>query len=292
MYVFEFSNFARVFVMYVLEPIFHKTIWGGGRFVGVYGEQAAGLGHLYSLRCNNSDSNVILNGKYAGRKLFDAIGAYPLSIALVDALRDLSIQVHPGGKSAKYESYYFIDAPKSGCIYCGLAGYISATDIRTAVESGSILPHISRVSVEQGDYICIEPHTVHALTSGSFVYEIEQGEDNTYRLFDYDRTDADGSRRELHIEQATSALDVSRKATTRKYQANAVIREKTYETRLLKDISSYVNHSAIYECLTLLSGVAVVADTSLKIGMSVLVEPGETLERLGIERCIAARPLG
>jgi len=276
--------------MFVLEPIFHKTIWGGSRLVSVYGEQAEGLGHLYSLRCKDENSNVILNGKYAGKKLFNVIGEYPLSLAIVDAVQNLSIQVHPGGSSAKYESYFFIGAPKSGYIYCGIDDIVSDT-IRTKIESGLILSHIGTVAVHNGDYIFIEPRTVHALTAGSFVYEIEQGEDDTFRLFDYNRTDSNGNKRGLQVEEAINVLESSSKAVACKYQPNTAIKEKTYTTKYLTNITAYANTESVCECLTLLSGEAIIDGVSLKTGMTVFLKPDEKIDSLKIEKCIVARSL-
>jgi len=261
--------------MFVLEPIFHKTIWGGNRLASVYGEQADGLGHLYSLRCKDENSNIILNGKYIGKHLYDIIGEYPLSLAIVDAMQNLSIQVHPGGNLAKYESYFFIEAPKSGYIYCGIDN----------------MSHFGQLAVQSGDYIFVEPCTVHALTAGSLVYEIEQGEDNTYRLFDYNRTDASGNKRDLQIEEAINVLEPSFKAILRKYQSGAAINEKTYSTKFLTNITAYVNTESTYECLTLLSGEATVDGVPLKMGMTVFLESGEKLEELTIEQCIVASSL-
>jgi mannose-6-phosphate isomerase len=277
--------------MLVLEPIFHKTLWGGNRLSGIYGEQATGLGHLYSFRCKPHErSNMILNGKYAGQLLFDVIGAYPLSIALDDAASDLSIQVHPGGDAAKYESYFFIDAPAAGYIYCGIEN-MTTPEIRAAAKAGTIAELIRRTPIVRGDYVYIAPRTVHALTAGSFVYECEYGEDNTYRLYDYNRTDADGNRRALQLEHAIGVLDTSLKPVIRKYLPGTAIAEKTYETRLLAGITGYINRRSTIECLTLLSGSAIVDGVSLKTGMTVILEPGEMLERLAVERCIVARSL-
>jgi mannose-6-phosphate isomerase len=276
--------------MFVLEPIFHHTIWGGDRLVGVYGERAVGLGHLYSLRCRDENSNMILNGEFAGRRLFDAIGAYPLSVAIDDAAADLSVQVHPGGAAAKYESYYFMEAPKSGCIYCGIED-IDAAGIRAACESGTILTRVKRVSAKQGDYIHIEPGTVHALTAGSLVYEIEQGGDCTYRLFDHNRIGAGGDKRDLQVERAMGVIDPAMKAAAKEYLPNTVFAEKTYATKLLTGISDYMNNGPTRECLTLLSGGARADGAALKPGMSVLLDPGEKLSGLEIEKCIVARAL-
>jgi len=275
--------------MYVLEPIFHYTIWGGSRLVDVYGAKANGLGHLYSLRCTDKDSNTILNGKFAGQRLYNVIGMYPLSIALVDAASDLSIQVHPGGNLAKYESYYFISAPDSGYIYSGFTE--PEKDICSILKADSILSYIEKTYIQNGEYIHIEPRTVHALTAGSFVYEIEQGEDNTYRLFDYYRPGANSRPRELQVEQANNALDASLKAKTCIYQQATPIIEKTYMTRLLTDLIYYKNTSPNYECLTLLSGHAIIDSVLMRIGMTVILEPEEALEKLEVEKCIIARSL-
>lgn len=274
--------------MFVLEPIFHKTIWGGNRLVDVYGEQAIGLGHLYSLRCRDGDSSIILNGVYKGIRLFDVIGEYPLSLAMVDAALDLSIQVHPGGDIAKYESYFFIEAPISGHIYGGIND-MASEKIRMAAEDGSILSHVKRIMIKNSDYVIIEPRTVHALTAGSFVYEIEQGDDNTYRLFDYNRKGPDGNQRDLQVEQAIDSLDMSVKVVPRRYETSKEITEKTYSTRLFSKLSVYSNDTPGIECLTLIAGNATIDNVPIKAGMTVVIEPGEKIERLAIECCIAAR---
>ena len=281
---------CRERVLFVLEPIFHRTIWGGARLVSVYGDKAIGLGHLYSLRCTDVGSNTILNGKYAGQRLFDIIGAYPLSIALVDAASDLSIQVHPGGELSKYESYFFINAPESGRIYCGIDD-MPQSDIASLAETGSILPSIRQVPVQSAEYISIGPQTVHALTAGSFVYEIEQGEENTYRLYDYGRADNDGKMRDLQIGQAIRALDVTLTAEARRYPPNSAITEKTYSTQLLANIEDVENSGSVFGCLTLLSGRAVVDGVDMKTGMTVILAPNEKLEGLDIEKCILAYSL-
>lgn len=233
-----------------------------------------------------------MNGKHAGKRLYDVIGAFPLSIALVDAEQDLSIQVHPDGDLAKYESYYFIEAPKSGRIYCGIDN-LPPESIRAAIETNAILPRIGQIPIQPEDYVFIEPRTVHALSAGSFVYEIEHGEDNTYRLFDYNRVDADGNQRPTQVEQAMRWLDATLCATPRQYHQNqnTVIAEKTYVTKLLTDVTTVKNTESVYECLTLLSGNAAIDGVPLKIGMTVIIEPDEKLERLRIDKCILVRPL-
>jgi mannose-6-phosphate isomerase len=291
--------------MYVLEPIFHKTIWGGNRLVGIYGESAAGLAHLYSLRCNAKESNLVMNGRHAGRSLQDLIGIYPLSIAILDAASDLSIQVHPGGAAAKHESYYFMERPASGWIYCGMPSHIGglaegkgrdiADGIAESLQDGSFVGHVGHLAVEGGDYVHIAPGTVHAVTAGSLAYEIEQGEDNTYRLCDYGRIDSEGRQRELHIALGLKAVEPSAGAEARRYPLDVDdgIREETYATKLLTDICVYENGSNGMECFTLLEGAVEADGIAMKMGMTAILEPGE---RIGapatIKRAIVAKPLG
>ena len=278
--------------MLVLEPMFHKTIWGGNRLDSVYGKKAEGLGHLYSVRAKKGErSNIILNGKYAGRTLYEVAGEYPLSIALVDAASDLSIQVHPGDVAEnKHESYYFIQAPSASYIYCGLCG-IPAEGLRAACESGSVLPHIGQLPVKAGDYAYIGPGLVHALTAGSFVYEIEQGADKTYRLFDYNRKGDDGKPRCLHLEQALAVLNTATSPKRQVYQVGTEIGERTYATKLLGGLTAFENEGTEAVCITLLSGEAVLDGVTLKTGMSVVVEPKERLSGFYMEKCMAAKNL-
>lgn len=266
--------------MYILQPIFHHDIWGGDRLASVYGDEARGLAHLYSVRCRNGDSNIILNGKRKGMPLHGAIGEYPLSIALVDAAENLSVQVHPGGSLSKLESYYFIEPPHCGYIYCGLDLPISG---------GGIMERVGRLRVSKGDYCAIEPGTVHALTAGSFVYEIERGADATYRLHDYGRTDRNGKPRPLHIKEAMEAADFSKKSAAAEFLPNAVKKEASYETTLLAGLGSFANDKQGFCCVTVISGFSEIDGVPVKPGMSVMLEEGESLCCKGLELCIAAR---
>ena len=266
--------------MFILQPIFHHDIWGGNRLVGIYGKDAEGLAHLYSVRCKSKDTNIILNGKYKGQPLYDIIGEYPLSIALVDAAENLSIQVHPGGKLSKLESYYFIEPPNNGYIYCGLNSPIIGDDV---------LSYVNKIQVKKGDYCTIKTGTVHALTSGSFVYEIEHGEDITYRIYDYGRTDKTGKMRPLHLEQAMEVIDSSMQSIATQYLPNTVKIEDAYETNFLTGIDSFTNSKQGFCCLTVISGTADIDGVLVKQGMTIMLEEGETIKCVGIAACISAR---
>ncbi len=275
--------------MFILEPVFHHTIWGGNRLVPYYGDKALRLGHLYSLRCFDRTANIILNGEHKGKCLYDIIGAFPLSIAVDDACDNLSIQVHPRGEGCKYESYYFLSTPDCGYIYAGIEG-VSSERLAELSSSGEILQHLKRQPVSAGDYVFIMPQTVHALTAGSLVFEIEQGADVTYRLFDYNRLDERGDRRALQVDAAIAHVCSEQAAVTGRYTSGLPIREETYSTRLLSHIEGYQNESGRCQVLTMLSEGAWLSGIELKIGMSVLLMPEERIDGVTMEKCMLSEP--
>ena len=282
--------------MILLQPIVHNTIWGGpkiGRLTGVAGDC---IGHLYSLYCRDGVSNLILNGPHRGQTLNDVFPLlkdrygmascefFPLTLALTEAHENLSIQVHPDDRAAnaiehlsrgKRESWYFIDAPASGTIINGCTCR-DAEELARMVAAGAFMAMADSLAVRAGDYVFVEPGTLHAITAGSLVFEIEEGADFTYRFYDYDRTDDHGNKRELHLDKALSVLDINLKSTARPMDHNE-ISEKTYTTRMITDIETYTNGSDTIECFTLVKGVMECDGMSVPQGSTILLEPREVL---------------
>lgn len=282
--------------MLVLEPICHETIWGGPRiakFADVSGQK---VGHLYSVFCREGISNHILNGRWKGKLLNDVFplwkadfqmekyAFFPLTLALTEADEHLSIQVHPDDEAAnvlehkargKRESWFFLEPPTDGFIYNGCICK-NETEKERFIREKKYLDMADRLAVEKGDYVFVEPGTLHAITAGSLVYEIEEGADFTYRFYDFDRVDADGNRRELHIEKANTALNISKKSVTKRY-GTGWIEEATYATRKLDQITEYQNRSAAIECFTLIRGQAICEGVRLTPGMTVVLWPQESI---------------
>ncbi len=283
--------------MLILEPMAHETIWGGGKLLAFADKPCSKVGHLYSIFDDLEASNIILNGKYAGKTLKEwftdnkhriglgSCARFPLIIALVEAAENLSIQVHPDDQAArlleraefgKNESWYFLEAPDDGWIYNGCSGDFFK-------EEG-----VARLRIEAGDYVYVEAGTVHAMTKGSFVYEVEENSPYTYRINDFARLDSQGARRELHIEKAKKAVKSKLQSRTRRYN-NSEIAERMYATRPLVNINGYSNKSDMVECITLLSGAMTVEGVKIHVGSAIILEPNETLDG-HIERAMLARP--
>ena len=294
--------------MLILKPIVHNTIWGGPKIAKLAAVQGQNIGHLYSVYCREGVSNEVLNGQWAGRPLNDVfplfkqqvgLGQYeffPLTLALTEAHQNLSIQVHPDDDAAnalehrargKRESWYFIDAPTSGTIINGCTCR-DASQQQQMIAQGRFLEMADTLAVKQGDYVFVEPGTLHAITAGSLVFEIEEGADFTYRFYDYDRTDAQGNKRELHIDKANSALDIHLKSHVRRYDGNE-ISEKTYSTRLITATETHCNGSATLECFTLVRGTLTADGVAVTAGMTVMLWPGESLDTSRVELAFVSK---
>jgi mannose-6-phosphate isomerase len=63
--------------------------------------------------------------------------------------------------------------------------------------------------VSPGDVFFIPAGRVHAIGKGILLAEIQQTSDVTYRIYDFDRRDAQGNTRELHTDLALDAIDFS-----------------------------------------------------------------------------------
>ena len=294
--------------MLIIKTIVHETIWGGDRLTPYSGTDNKKIGHLYSLISNGKLESEILNGKYKGqlfRKYFDenkekfCLGEYkelPFLLALVDATNDLSLQVHPDDKTAKElegadfgknESWYFLEVPKSGKIYDGCKAE-SSEELKRKVAEGKYDDIIDYLTVEVGSYVYIEAGTMHAMSAGSLVYEIEENCDATYRVYDFDRIDKDGKKRPLQTENALKSIDVKLKSKAEKYEGEKI--ERLYSTQLFENKEEYTNKSKTLECLTVLNGKSEVDGFIVQRGTTIVLEPEETV-KLNSSDFIIARPL-
>lgn len=284
--------------MLVLKPIVHETIWGGPRIAVMTGADSSKIGHLYSVYCREGISNEILNGPWKGKHLnqvfsqwrvefgMDKYQYFPLTIAITEADDNLSIQVHPDDVVAntlehlvrgKRESWVFLQAPSAGYIYNGcLCG--SEQEKAAFLKAGKYLDMADKLPVSAGDYVFVEPGTLHSITAGSLVYEIEEGADTTYRFYDFNRVDADGRPRELHVEKASVALNVYKKSCVMQYCDAEWIEEETYMTRRLENSCKYKNESNTVECFTLIDGHANCGGVNAAPGMTVILWPTESVE--------------
>lgn len=296
--------------MLILKPYPHVTIWGGERLAKYIGQNISNIGHLYTVRGNREDSNEILNYNGKEKTLYeyfcvnkskwgmDEYEEFPLSIALVDAKSNLSVQVHPSREIAaqyetvavgKNESFYILEEPEIGKMINGCKCK-SKEELVERVANEQWEDIIDYLPVHEGNYVYVPAGTMHAMTKGALTYEIEENCNYTYRLYDYDRVDAQGKKRELDVEKAISSIAVAQKSYVQQYTEEEIVEEK-YATRLLVNINQYENTTSNIVCLTIIDGMGCLDGIKISSGMSIVLEAGEVVNELEIKKAIVARIL-
>lgn len=216
------------------EPLLRPMIWGGNdicKFKQIT-PMEAGIGESWEVSDCNGNLSVVANGALKGKTLNELIVAqgdalmgehvyanfgnkFPLLVKFIDASNDLSIQVHPDDELAakrhnsfgKTEMWYVINAREGAGLYSGFSKQITPDEYVEHVNNNTFVDVLQRYEVKEGDVFFLPAGRVHAIGSGLFVAEIQQTSDITYRIFDYNRVDKDGKRRELHTELAKDAID-------------------------------------------------------------------------------------
>lgn len=221
-----------------LTPAIKDYIWGGTRlskefdYVTFTDRQA----EAWVLSCHSAGENIIENGEFKGRTLSDVLKnegksylgkncekfeEFPILIKLIDALDNLSVQVHPDdeyamrveGEYGKTEAWYIVDCDEGAEIIYGFKKDITKEEFRKSIEDNTLLEYVNRVKVKKGDLFFIEAGTLHAICKGILLAEVQQNSNTTYRVYDYGRLQ-NGKPRELHVDKAidvtsTKALDCS-----------------------------------------------------------------------------------
>ena len=219
-----------------LEPVLHGKLWGGHRLHDDYGYDVpeGPVGECWAISAHPNGDCRVKGGKWDGkyfselwrdhRELFGNLegDVFPLLIKIIDAEDDLSIQVHPddayaneheNGSLGKRECWYVLDAREGGDIVVGQRAQ-SREEFAKMIDEGRWDDLLNRVPIKAGDFFQIDPGTVHAILGGTLILETQQSSDVTYRLYDFDRRQADGTLRELHIAQSIDVVDFDVKAPT------------------------------------------------------------------------------
>jgi mannose-6-phosphate isomerase len=207
-----------------LKPVFKDRIWGGTKLRDAFQYEISTelTGECWGISAHPHGSNEILNGPLKGvtlqeawqkhRELFSGLDGeeFPLLTKILDASDDLSVQVHPDDTYAKEvenypfgktECWYIIDCVEGAELVYGHHAQ-SKEEFQQLVEQGSWEKLLRRVKVKPGDFYYIPSGTIHAIGKGIMVLETQQSSDITYRVYDYDRRDAEGNLRELHIDHS------------------------------------------------------------------------------------------
>lgn len=139
---------------------------------------------------------------------------FPVLIKYIDAKQNLSVQVHPDdayaraneGDNGKTEMWYVIEAANGAGIYCGFKRDTTKEEFLQKVQDGSVEELLNFIPVRAGDCYLIEAGTVHAIGAGCVICEVQQSSNVTYRVYDYNRKDAQGNLRPLHVQKAVNVI--------------------------------------------------------------------------------------
>lgn len=216
------------------KPVLKQTLWGGDKIIPFkhLSESLSNVGESWEISAVEGSESVVANGVDEGLTLPEIVGKYkadlvgeanyarfgnkfPLLIKFIDAKLDLSVQVHPADELArkrhntfgKNEMWYVVGADKGAKLISGFSKEITPRQYKDMVYDGSFMDALRSCEISSGDVFYVPAGRVHAIGAGSFVVEIQQTSDITYRIYDYNRKDANGKSRELHSSLAFEAID-------------------------------------------------------------------------------------
>lgn len=218
---------------FLLHPVVKDYLWGGTRLKDDFSKDDVSdvIAETWECSSHPDGPSIAASGEWIGMPLDAILRAHPdylgkhahgstelpVLVKLIDAQNDLSVQVHPNdefasvhenGQHGKTEMWYVVDADPDARIAYGLHHAIAPEQFRWSIESGSVEKYLQFVPVRKNDLFFIPPGTVHAIGAGCLIAEIQQSSNLTYRLYDYNRTDRDGKKRQLHIEKGLAVADL------------------------------------------------------------------------------------
>ena len=211
----------------MIQPVFKERIWGG-RQLKEFGYEIPNdkTGECWGISAHENGPNMIVNGEHEGKTLKElweentglfgvqTTDKFPLLTKILDANDELSVQVHPddayaqvheNGELGKTECWYIIDCDEDAEIIYGHNAKDKA-ELENMIHEGKWNQLFNSIKVKPGDFFYVPSGTVHAIGKGIRILETQQNSDTTYRIYDYDRTDKDGHKRELHIDQSIDVI--------------------------------------------------------------------------------------
>ena len=218
-------------------PILKERLWGGTKLGTLLGKvlESDLVGESWELSGVAGDVSIVANGSFKGTSLTDLINRFPkeilgksvlerfgkefpILIKFIDAQKDLSIQLHPSDKLArkrhnsfgKTEMWYIMDADNDAELIIGFKEDISKETYVESLKNDTLTDLLNYENVSEGDTYFISAGKIHAIGAGILLAEIQQTSDLTYRVYDYNRKDAQGNLRELHTELSIDAISYDR----------------------------------------------------------------------------------
>ena len=218
------------------RPILKQVLWGGNKIISFkqLDAEMEQVGESWEVSGVKDNESIVANGQYEGMKLNDLVALlkgdlvgkenyerfgneFPLLIKFIDASKQLSIQVHPndeqakakGLKRGKTEMWYVMESAPDATLLSGLKRTITPEEYKAMVENDTITDALCEYRVGEGDVFYLPAGRIHSIGAGTFLAEIQETSDVTYRIYDFKRKDKDGNYRQLHTEAAAECIDYS-----------------------------------------------------------------------------------
>lgn len=218
------------------RPILKQVLWGGNKIISFkqLDAEMEQVGESWEVSGVKDNESIVANGQYEGMKLNDLVALlkgdlvgkenyerfgneFPLLIKFIDASKQLSIQVHPndeqakakGLKRGKTEMWYIMESAPDATLLSGLKRTITSEEYKAMVENDTITDALCEYRVGEGDVFYLPAGRIHSIGAGTFLAEIQETSDVTYRIYDFKRKDKDGNYRQLHTEAAAECIDYS-----------------------------------------------------------------------------------
>ena len=284
---------------FLLKPVGKDYLWGGRRLNDDFSKDIPlhPLAETWECSTHPDGPSVVASGEFKGLSLaevlrlqpellgrhYAGLGELPILIKLIDAKKDLSVQVHPDdeyafkheqGQRGKTEMWYVLDASRDAQLVYGFSHDINRAVLEKSLYDGTVEKYLQKVPVHSDDIFFIKPGTVHAIGAGALIAEIQESSNLTYRLFDYNRVDKNGKKRELHIEKALAVVNMQGSARPKQplrvlkyrrgYAAEMLCRCKYFQvervlvnTERCRDLASFQSNSDSFQVLLCTNGCGI-----------------------------------
>lgn len=217
---------------FLLSPCGKDYLWGGNRLGKEFHKELSMLPLAETWECSvhPDGPSLVASGIYKGLSLQEVLqehpeflgshpkDGFPILVKFIDASANLSIQVHPtdafanvyeNGAKGKAEMWYVLDAKPGAELIFGCKQDMKQEEMRACLENGTIEKYLRKVPVAKDDVFFIPAGTIHAIGEGVLLAEIQQSSNLTYRMYDYERFDAEGNKRQLHWDKALAVANLS-----------------------------------------------------------------------------------
>lgn len=288
---------------FLLKPAGKDYLWGGNRLNDDFskGIDLEPLAETWECSTHPEGPSQVVSGVHAGRSLSDVLlehpeylgthpkaapGQIPILIKLIDAKKDLSVQVHPddayaaaneNGQLGKTEMWYVLDASRNASLIYGFHHDMQKEVVKKNLERGTIEKYLQKVPVQKDDVFYIEAGQVHGIGAGALIAEIQENSNLTYRLYDYNRVDKHGDQRQLHIDKALEVANLKGSAAPRqpmrvlKYRKGCAsellcrckyfqVERQLINTERLRDMADFQTGNNSFQVLLCTSGCGVLVE--------------------------------